>query len=147
MVCGQPAVARHVSGVFRAAVIPTRNRHDMVADCINSVVDQVDRVIVLDNLSTPPIDPEPWHGKVATVRVPLDPPNISQLWNIGLVLADTGAHRAEADYWDIAVLKSDVLVPPGWIERLSQPMRPHTSAHTTPYPQRVRKTRGGGKKG
>src|SRR3546814_12208972 len=94
MVCGQPAVARHVSGVFRAAVIPTRNRHDMVADCLNSVVDQVDRVIVLDNLSQPPIDPEPRHGKAATVRVPLDPPDISQLSNIGPVPIGSAARKA-----------------------------------------------------
>lgn len=118
--------------LFRAAVIPTRNRHDLLADCINSVVDQVDRIIVLDNLSDPPIDAEPWHGNVATVRVPVDPPNISQLWNIGLVLADTAAHRAEANHWDIAVLNSDVTVPPGWMGKLSHAMRLTTAVLAYP---------------
>ena len=60
--------------LFRAAVIPTRDRHDMLADCINSVIDQVDRIIVLDNLSDPPIDPDPWDGKVGVVSLPIDPP-------------------------------------------------------------------------
>lgn len=117
---------------YRAAVIPTRDRHDMVADCINSVVDQVDRVIVVDNLSSPPIDPEPWYGKVGVVTVPIDPPNISTLWNVGLALADAGAHQYGAAEWDIAVLNSDVTVPPGWIERLSTAMR--ATAAVLAYP-------------
>jgi len=112
-----------VNGVFRAAVIPTRDRHDLLADCINSVVEQVDRVIVIDNLSQPPIDPEPWHGKVGVVAIPIDPPNISTLWNVGLALADAAAHAEQADRWDIAVLNSDVTVPPGWIDGLSTAMR------------------------
>lgn len=112
-----------MSALFRAAVIPTRNRHDLVADCINSVVDQVDSVIVLDNLSDPPIDSGPWHGKVGVAALPIDPPNISTLWNVGLSLADSQAHRAGAASWDIAVLNSDVVVPRGWVETLSTAMR------------------------
>ena len=120
-----------MSGAFRAAVIPTRDRHDMLADCITSVVDQVDRVIVIDNLSSPPIDPEPWHGKVGVVTVPIDPPNISTLWNVGLALADAQAHQ-HADAWDIAVLNSDVTVPAGWVERLSTAMRATTAVLAYP---------------
>lgn len=112
---------------FRAAVIPTRNRHDLLADCINSVVDQVDSVIIIDNLSQPPIDPEPWHGKVGVAALPIDPPNISTLWNVGIALADSQAHRADAETWDIAVLNSDVVVPTGWIETLSTAMRSTTA--------------------
>jgi GT2 family glycosyltransferase len=109
--------------MFRAAVIPTRDRHDLLTDCINSVVDQVDRVIVIDNLSNPPIDPEPWHGKVGVVSLPLDPPNISTLWNVGIALADASAHTERAECWDIAVLNSDVVLPAGWIDGLSAAMR------------------------
>ncbi|WP_328436910.1 glycosyltransferase [Streptomyces sp. NBC_00444] len=112
-----------MADLFRAAVIPTRNRHDMLADCINSVADQVDRVIIIDNGSDPPIDADPWYGKVRVVWAPMDPPNISTLWNTGLALADAGAHRAGAQEWDIAVLNSDVVVPPGWVDTLSQWMR------------------------
>lgn len=121
-----------MSAPYRAAVIPTRNRHDMVADCINSVIDQVDRVIVIDNQSDPPIDAEPWHGKVGVVRVPLDPPNISTLWNIGLALADGVAAKHGADRWDIAVLNSDVTVPRGWIDTLSAAMRATTAVLAYP---------------
>lgn len=112
-----------MSEPFRAAVIPTRDRHDMLADCISSVVDQVDSVIIIDNLSQPPIDPEPWHGKVGVAALPIDPPNISTLWNVGLALADSQAHRAGAEQWDIAVLNSDVVVPTGWVGGLSTAMR------------------------
>jgi glycosyltransferase involved in cell wall biosynthesis len=114
-------VAERVSGLFRAAVIPTRDRHDLLTECVGSVVDQVDTVFVIDNQSDPPIDVEQWYGKVRAVRAPLDPPNISTLWNIGLALAD--AARGAAERWDIAVLNSDVTVPPGWVERLSTAMR------------------------
>jgi GT2 family glycosyltransferase len=112
-----------MTGVYRAAVIPTRDRHDLLADCIHSIIDQVDTVIVVDNLSQPPIDPEPWHGSVSVVTAPLDPPNISTLWNIGLALADAAAHQVGAGRWDIAVLNSDVTVPRGWIDGLSTAMR------------------------
>ncbi|GAA3852384.1 hypothetical protein GCM10023084_03260 [Streptomyces lacrimifluminis] len=124
---------------FRVAVIPTRDRHDMLDDCINSVISQVDRIIVLDNLSNPPIDPEPWHGKIIVVSVPIDPPNISALWNVGLLHADFASGRTDArgltvfdDAWDIAVLNSDVVVPPGWIDTLSAAMRSTTAVLAYP---------------
>ena len=121
-----------MSDLFRAAVIPARDRHDMLDDCINSVIDQVDRIIILDNGSVPPIDPGPWHGKVGVVSLPIDPPNISTLWNVGLQLAANSAQAAHptGEYveWDVAVLNSDVIVPPGWIDALSTAMR---SAHAT----------------
>jgi hypothetical protein len=113
-------------------VIPTRNRHDLLADCINSVVDQVDRVIVIDNLSDPPIEPEPWDGKVGVAALPIDPPNISTLWNVGLALADASARRAGAEAWDIAVLNSDVVLPTGWIGALSVAMRSTTAVLAYP---------------
>ena len=121
-----------MTALFRAAVIPARDRHDLLADCINSVIDQVDGVFVIDNLSNPAIDPEPWHGKVLTAPASLDPPNISAFWNAGLALADYTARNAGAKEWDIAVLNSDVIVPPGWIETLSTAMRSTTAVLAYP---------------
>lgn len=121
-----------MSGLHRAAVIPTRNRHDMLADCINSVVDQVDRVIVIDNESDPPVDPDPWQGKVGVLCVALDPPNISRLWNIGLAIVE-GA--SPTDEWDAVVLNSDVVVPPGWVDALSAAMR--ATAAVLAYPDQT----------
>jgi GT2 family glycosyltransferase len=121
-----------VSAPYRAAVVPVRDRHDLLTECVGSVVDQVDRVIIIDNLSDPPVDVEQWYGKVAVVRIPLDPPNISTFWNTGIALADAAAHRADARVWDIAVLNSDVVVPPNWVERLSAAMRAITAAVAYP---------------
>lgn len=117
---------------FRTVVIPARDRHDLLADCIDSVVDQVDSVLVVDNLSTPPIDPGPWHGKVGAVSVPIDPPNISTLWNVGISLADAQAHRVGAARWDIAVLNSDTVIPTGWMGHLSTAMRSTTAVLAYP---------------
>ncbi len=125
-------MAGRVNAPYRAAVIPTRDRHDMLGDCVNSLVDQVDRVIVIDNQSEPPIDADPWHGKVGVIRLPLDPPNISTLWNTGLALVDAQAHQAGAEAWDIAVLNSDVTVPARWVERLSTAMRSTTAVLAYP---------------
>ena len=122
-----------MSDLFRAAVIPARDRHDMLTGCINSVIGQVDRIVVIDNLSNPPIaTPEPWYGKVIVASVPIDPPNISTLWNVGLALADSQAHRAGAEQWDIAVLNSDVVVPTGWLGGLSTAMRSTTAVLAYP---------------
>lgn len=121
-----------MTGVFRAAVIPTRDRHDLLTECVGAVVDQVDRVIVIDNLSDPPVDVEQWHGKVGVVRIPTDPPNISMFWNVGIALADSNAHAADATVWDIAVLNSDVVVPPGWVDTLSAAMRSTTAVLAYP---------------
>lgn len=121
-----------MSDLFRAAVIPTRNRHDLLADCIASIEDQVDRVIVVDNLSDPPIDIDPWHRKIRVVWAPMDPPNISVLWNTGLGLAAGAAHCANAERWDVAVLNSDVVVPPRWADALSTAMRATTAVLAFP---------------
>ncbi|HMG62445.1 MAG TPA: hypothetical protein VK599_05810 [Streptosporangiaceae bacterium] len=121
-----------MSRPWRAAVVPTRDRHDMLRDCINSVIDQVDAVYVIDNGSSPPIDPDQWppsetgSPRVMSAIVELDPPNISRLWNLGLELAEYGHRYAGWHPWephDVVVLNSDVVVPPGWADALSAAMR------------------------
>lgn len=125
-----------MSRPYRAAVIPTRDRHAMLADCVNSVVGQVDAVYIIDNGSVPPIDPAPWvqaSAFVGSAQVDLDPPNISTLWNCGIRLAEHAAVvMAGADEWDIAVLNSDVVVPPGWVDGLSAAMRSTTAVLAYP---------------
>ncbi|WP_445520423.1 glycosyltransferase family 2 protein [Streptomyces sp. NEAU-174] len=113
---------------FRVAVVPTRDRHAMLADCVDSVVGQVDAVYIIDNGSVPSIDPDQWAQDsgafVGSAQVDLDPPNISTLWNCGIRLAEHAAVvMAGAGEWDIAVLNSDVVVPPDWVDGLSSAMR------------------------
>lgn len=120
-----------MSRPWRVAVIPTRDRHHMVRDCVNSVLDQVDAVYIIDNGSVPPIDPGQWpmgegNAFVGSAVVEMDPPNISRLWNVGLKLATHSHQHAGWHPWeplDIVVLNSDVIVPPGWVDTLSDAMR------------------------
>jgi hypothetical protein len=108
---------------YAIAVIPARDRHALLHDCLQSVCTQVDHVIVVDNESQPPIISTELPWNVSVVSVPADPPNISVLWNVGLRLADSIALQNFATCWDIAVLNSDVVIPPHWIATLSGAMR------------------------
>lgn len=117
---------------YRVAVIPTRDRHDMLRDCINSVAWQVDTVFVIDNGSAPPIDGSAWPN-VTVLPLPEDPPNISRLWNCGLGAGRRAARGVGSlSEWDAAVLNSDVVVPPGWVEALSSAMRSTTAVLAYP---------------
>ncbi|MGW3821788.1 glycosyltransferase family 2 protein [Streptomyces sp. NPDC005071] len=117
---------------YRAAVIPTRDRHEMLTDCVNSVVGQVDSVFIIDNGSQPPIDAGQWVARVESQRMEMDPPNISRLWNLGLSIAAAEAELQGAKEWDVAVLNSDVIVPPGWVDTLSAAMRSTTAVLAYP---------------
>lgn len=115
---------------LRIAVIPTRDRHRMLFDAVHSLVGQVDRVIVVDNRSVPYIARDTWgmvewwdQDLMMVIPEPTDPPNISHLWNLGLVAAAEYAGEMLADEWDVAVLNSDVVLPRGWMEGMSRAMR------------------------
>jgi hypothetical protein len=126
-----------MSRLWRVAVIPTRDRHEMLAACVGSIAPQVDTVFILDNQSNPPITTERWpvrmdSGWVVSQRVEMDPPNISRLWNIGIHEADRDAFCRSLPKWDVVVLNSDVVVPPGWVDALSSAMRSTTAVLAYP---------------
>jgi hypothetical protein len=115
---------------YRAAVIPTRDRHHLLFDAVNSLEGQCDRVIIVDNLSSPPIDRSNWgmaewweNDWIRVVPEPMDPPNISRLWNTGLEVAEYEATSRGYEEWDVAVLNSDVVLPRDWMTRMSAAMR------------------------
>lgn len=116
--------------MHRAVVIPTRDRHRLLFDAVNSVIGQVDRVVIIDNGSEPAIQPDSWgemgwweSGKLQVMRYTEDPPNISRLWNMGIDVVAQAARGAGYPEWDVIVLNSDVVVPHHWVERLSAAMR------------------------
>lgn len=130
---------------FRAVVVPTRNRHRMLFDLVHSLWGQCDRVIVVDNASDPSIQPLTWGMMewwdtdfVHLVRDNQDPPNISRLWNLGLIVAEEMAIQRDVDSWDVAVLNSDVVVPRGWMEGMSRAMR--STDAVLAYPDQSRGT-------
>jgi GT2 family glycosyltransferase len=104
----------------------------MLADCIDSAIDQVDHVLIVDNGSQPAVDTSHYGKRVYTYRYDSDPPNISQLWNVGIGKADGAAWIHKAQRWDVVVLNDDVIVPPDWVETLSTAMRSTTAVLAYP---------------
>lgn len=107
------------------AIIPTRNRHKMLLDCVHSVVNQVDRVLVIDNESEPRISFELDDPKVEVIRYECEPPNISELWNMGISYAEQ--HLGVYPRWNVAIFNSDVIVPPVWVSHIARMMRQTTA--------------------
>lgn len=101
------------------AVIPTHDRPADLADCIAAVRDQVHHVIVIDNASDPAV---PIDAADTVIRHAAQPPNISELWNIGILAADRHAmlNRAVAD---VLILNDDVICGPGLAEGLQNALR------------------------
>lgn len=117
--------------MFKYAVIPTHNRPTELRDCLASLAGQVDTVVVVDNVSDPPV-PEYGYGtddfpKVVTIYDGEQPPNLSKLWNLGLEevaqqFDDDTQTYLQAEYY-VAILNDDALVPPGWFDHVIATMK------------------------
>lgn len=109
------------------AVIPTRDREDMLADCIWSLRDQVDKIILintrLDGKSVWSIDPK-------IIEIWDTVPNISRWWNYGIDLAyeQSGFERE----WNVLVVNDDIIAPPNLVQSLSTAMRQTTAVLASP---------------
>jgi GT2 family glycosyltransferase len=126
----------------RYAVVPTHNRPDSLQALVASLGKQVDRIVVLDNASDPPVDWAPLAAAalpavVEVIRDEEQPPHLSRFWN---VLFDRAAeHAAAAGYevWDVAAFNDDAIVPAGWFDVCSTALRVHDTAvvaHTGSVP-------------
>lgn len=93
------------------AVVPTKDRIDLLLGCLNALDGQVQGTVVVNNSDTPlPELP----GNVDVIDCPGYPPNISRLWNHGLDhVADVAGDS------DVAVVNDDCEVPPGWAVTLT----------------------------
>ncbi len=112
----------------RFAVVTAHNRQELLTECIVSLAPQVDRIIVIDNASDPPIEVahQLHRNKVVIVCDPEQPPNLSRLWNRGLNIAHEAARftvNSDTPVYDVAVFGDDVIVPTGWWDRVSEAMR------------------------
>lgn len=119
----------------RLAVVPTHNRPAELARLIEAVAPQCDRIIVIDNASSPPVrrweidewpagrSGEPNSCWIKVVHDDEQPPNLSRLWNVGLNMI--GQLCREVPAYDIAVLNDDAVPPPGWWDNVSAAMRMH----------------------
>ncbi len=128
--------------VPRYAVIPTHNRPAQLLALVSSLGVQCDRIVVLDNASTPPVYREqlqaavPEQCTVEVIRDEEQPPNLSRFWNV--MFDHCLSHSSEwHGQWDVAVFNDDAVVPAGWYDVCSTALRGHEKAavaHTGTVP-------------
>lgn len=105
------------------AVVLTHNRPELLQRCLEAIAPQVDKVIVVDNASSPPVALSRWirPSNVQLVTDPSQPPNLSRMWNTQF---DRIARMEKyAEQWDVAVLCDDAIAPPGWFTAARDGMR------------------------
>jgi glycosyltransferase involved in cell wall biosynthesis len=107
------------------AVIPTRGRPQVFHACLDSIIEQVDGVVVIDNN-----DQQAVFGvqRMTVIHHPEQPPNLSKMINMGI---DEITKRVTGDEWNVVLLNDDVTVPPGWVDMLSSHLRagPYAAAY------------------
>ena len=136
--------------VPRLAVIPTHTRPAELARLVEAIAPQTHYIVIIDNASNPPVphyevkdwpigpSGEPHSCWIKVIHDGEQPPNLSRLWNVGLQVA--------ADFfrdmpYDVAIFNDDAVVPPGWWDAVSGPLRAHPTAvvgHTHTYREPTR---------
>lgn len=122
--------------VPRYAIVPTHNRPAKLLSLVVSLGQQCDRIVVLDNASTPPVDEKYLQAAVpdgCTVEVICDeeqPPNLARFWNVMFARCEEvfGWPADRPDVWDVAVLNDDSVVPAGWYNAAATALREHETA-------------------
>lgn len=124
----------------RIAVVATHNRPAELTRLLAAITPQCNKVIIIDNASTPPVcypggrlwgvgmdDPGcPGTSLITRVEVIRDgeqPPNLSRLWNLGIDAARDYVRGGDYIGHDVAVLNDDAVPPPGWWDALTTEMR------------------------
>src|SRR6185369_521821 len=119
--------------VPRYAIIPTHNRPARLLSLVVSLGSQCDRIVVLDNASTPPVDEKhlqssvPEHCTVEVIRDEEQPPNLARFWNVMFDRALAHSKKWHGQ-WDVAVLNDDSIVPAGWYNAAATALREHETA-------------------
>ena len=133
---------------LRYAIIPTHNRHDLLAALVLELVTQVDLIYVIDNASDPPVEKRALHGiaagergRVVVIRDGEQPPNLTRLWTVGLeqIAIDVESYRftefaAVPVEWDVAFFNDDVELYQGWFDAVAGPLREHGAAAACIHP-------------
>lgn len=109
----------------RYAVILTHNRPELLAAAMRAIAPQVDRVIVVDNASEPPvrITGEWWAMNAELITDPTQPPNLAALWNEQLRRIAAYEDFVPDSTWEVALLCDDAITPPGWFDCCRREMR------------------------
>lgn len=103
------------------AIIPTNGRA-CFKECLMAVVDQVDRVIVVEGgPDAAYVDSDDFD--LTVIREP--DVNISRWWNLGLTLIADRVKEFQGPgvHWNVVILNDDAIIPPGWVAAVSNTMR------------------------
>jgi hypothetical protein len=103
----------------RFAVIPTRDRPQELGECVTSLRDQGDHIIVVSNGADETLFPP----DVLVVNDDEQPPNLSRLWNHGMDMAAHHAGVVESGRWEVGVFNDDTVTPAGWWDAVSTAMQ------------------------
>lgn len=109
------------------AVIPSRNRPEMLAELVSTLVSDDVRVVVIDTGYEPPW--ATYHGLVTVLRDAAQEPNISRWWNLGLNYVKHMEGDAEHV---VAVLNDDLVVPRKFVQTLAHAIITHGAAAAYP---------------
>lgn len=103
------------------AVIATHNRQQLLTEQVLPALDlPPNRIFVIDNASTPPVDTIFAHVLYDEEQ----PPNLSRLWNRGIIAASAAAeHDHPGEPYAILVLNDDVIMPPAGVLKLHAGLR------------------------
>lgn len=109
-------------------VIPAKDRHEMTRALIGQLVEQVpaEHIFLLDNGS----DPSYLDEHIGCTVVDAEGLTISQMWNLGLELAEK---KADGENHNVAILNNDLQVPDDFLARLAHGLRLDDS-HWISYP-------------
>lgn len=107
---------------LRYAVVTTHDRPRELQDCLLSIEQQVDFLIVVEHAPPHRAFRVMWGSLVdgALLTYEADVPNISVMWNMGL---DAVHAHAGGNPYDVAVLNDDVVAPSNWFRRVTTAMR------------------------
>jgi hypothetical protein len=109
--------------VPRYAIITTHNRPRELWQITSSLVTQVDRTVIIDNASNPPVDPLAFGAHTLVISDAEQPPNLYRLWNVGLTAVALNAADNGHDKWDVGIFNDDADVPLGWYDVVAAALR------------------------
>lgn len=122
------------------AVIPTRGRPHQLMAAISSIAAQVQDIVIVDNNDIQSVftsDDRFNAWPVTIIHEPMQPPNLSKLWNIGLDVVEDFAEGDEV--YNVVILNDDAIAPDGWVRRVSNAMRGHGAAAGSSAPFGLRR--------
>lgn len=107
--------------VLNLAFILTHNRLELLQRCVRQITPQVECLLVIDNASSPPIEPIDVYN-TDIISISDQPPNLAFLMNIGF---DWAEYKVRGNFykWNIACICDDVNIPEDWFSSVATCLR------------------------